>query len=337
MAAASEQEIGNMNTKKLWAPLFAGALMFGMASVAKADPIYMDFGAGGGVDGHVDSAEDGDDDQRTETFNQLGVFANTTTTQFDTDGSGTLSEGDRFSDNGHLNVTGLIPGGDSDNEGLNAFQGYQLTAEWNGLKGTASALSDNGDGTSTGNIVYDSVGNTTFNFYVDDRTGAVGTRTNFNYGADIGSDDDVDTTFNDGVLVLSVLITGGAGSNIFDNATGAFLRGTSTLIGEVTFALEDFFFFADGADFNDLIASLIKISMFIDQNTDNVETVAGPCGDGDATTICNPGDPLFIVDSDHDGSIDFVRIPEPASVLLFGLGFLALGGITLAGRRRQQA
>jgi hypothetical protein len=323
-----------MNTKILTS-LFAGALMFAMAGVAQADPIYMDFGAGGGVDGHVDQDGVGDTDQRTENFNQLGVFAQTTTTQFDTDGSGTLTDGDKFSDNGHLNVTGLIPGPNGDNEGLNTLQGYQLTAEWNGLTGTAEALSDNGDGTSTGNITYDAV-NTTFNFYVDDRTGALATRTNFNYGSDIGSDDDVDGTFTDGVLVLSVLITGGAGTNVFDNLTGAFLRGTSTLIGEVTFALEDFFFFADGdADLNDLLESLIKISVFIDQNTDNVETAAGPCGDGNPLTPCNPGDPLFIVDSDHDGSIDLVRIPEPASVLLFGLGFLMLGGITLATRRQQ--
>jgi hypothetical protein len=322
-----------MNTKILTS-LFAGALMFALAGVAQADPIYMDFGVGGGLDGHADADGAADPDQVTETFNQYGVFANTTTTQFDTDGSGSLTDGDKFSDNGHLNVTGLIPGGAGDNEGLNAISGYQLTAEWNGLTGTATALTDNGDGTSTGNIAYDAV-NTTFNFYVDDRSGALATRTNFNYGGDIGSDDDVDGTFTDGVLVLSVLITGGAGTNVFDNLTGAFLRGTSTLVGEVTFALEDFIFFADGdQDINDLIASLIKISVFIDQNTDNVETVAGPCGDGDDTTVCNPGDPLFIVDSDHDGSMDLVRIPEPASVLLFGLGFLALGGITLVARRQ---
>ena len=80
-----------------------------------------------------------------------------------------------------------------------------------------------------------------------------------NYGATVGETDDVDGTFNDGVLVLSVLITGGGGTNVFDSATGEFLRGTSTLIGEVTFALEDFFFFTDGQDINDLIASLIQL------------------------------------------------------------------------------
>jgi len=324
-----------MNTKILTS-LFAGALMFALAGVAQADPIYMDFSAGGGVDGHVDQDGVLDPDQVTETFDQLGVFAQTTTTQFDTDGDGTLSNGDKFSDNGHLNVTGIIPGAVGDNEGLNTLAGYQMTAEWNGLTGTADALTDNGNGTSTGVIHYDAVGNTTFHFYVDDRSGALATRTDFAYGGDIGSDDDVDATFNDGTLVLSILIVGGTGTNLFNNATGAFITGASVLLGEVTFALEDFFFFADGnQDINDLLGNLVQISAFIDQNTDEVETAFGPCGDGDPLTPCNPGDPLFFVDSTHDGSVELVRIPEPASVLLFGLGFLALGGITLVTRRQQ--
>src|SRR3546814_4380232 len=81
-----------MDTKALFAPLFAGAMVLGLAGVAQADPIYLDFSAGGGVDGHVDRDGATDPDQVTETFNQLGVFANTTTTQFDTDGSSTRSE-----------------------------------------------------------------------------------------------------------------------------------------------------------------------------------------------------------------------------------------------------
>jgi hypothetical protein len=321
-----------MNTKKLWAPLFAGALMFGMASVAQADPIYMDLGAGGGVDGHVNTDGAVDPDQQTGVFNQFGVFADTTTTQFDTDGSESLTDGDRFSDNGHLNVTGLIPG-ILDTEGLNTLGGYQMTAEWNGLTGVSTGLSPNPEDADEvlGNISYDAVGNTTFNFYVDSQTGGI-TQAQYN---GLGESDDVDATFNNGTLVLSVLIVGGEGTNVFDAATGTFLRGSSTLIGEVTFALAGFIFFADGCDFADLVSSLVQISVFIDQNTDNAETTAGPCGDGNPGTVCNPGDPLFIVDSDHDGSIDFVRIPEPASVLLFGLGFLALGGMTLVGRRQR--
>jgi hypothetical protein len=306
--------------------------MFGMASVAQADPIYMDLGAGGGVDGHVNTDGAVDPDQQTGVFNQFGVFADTTTTQFDTDGSESLTDGDRFSDNGHLNVTGLIPG-ILDTEGLNTLGGYQMTAEWNGLTGVSTGLSPNPEDADEvlGNITYDAVGNTTFNFYVDSQTGGI-TQAQYN---GLGESDDVDATFNNGTLVLSVLIVGGEGTNVFDAATGTFLRGSSTLIGEVTFALAGFIFFADGSDFADLVSSLVQISVFIDQNTDNAETTAGPCGDGNPGTVCNPGDPLFIVDSDHDGSIDFVRIPEPASVLLFGLGFLALGGITLAGRRQQ--
>src|SRR3546814_7949912 len=89
------------------------------------------------------------------------------------------------------------------------------------------------------------------------------------------------------------------------------------------FALEDYWVFADSdLDFNDLIANLVQISVFIDQNTDNVITTPSACS---LAGTCQPGDPLFVIDSDHDGSIEFVMVPEPASLLMFGLGFLALG------------
>lgn len=325
-----------MNTKALFAPLFAGALVLGLAGIAQADPVYYDLGAGGGVDGHTDRDGLVDPDQVTETFDQLSVFANTTTTQFDTDGSGTLTTGDRFSDQGHLNVTGLVPGGAGDSENLNNINGYQMTAEWTGLTGVSSApVPGSIPGTVVSGITYDSVGNATFNFYVDDTNNG---RTNFDYGATIAETDDVDATFNDGVLVLSVLIVGGTGTNTFDLA-GNFISGSSVLIGEVTFALNDFWFFADGdLDFNTLVGNLVEIAVKIDQNTDNATNTPGPCGDGNVATPCNPGDVLFVVDSDHDGSINFTLVPEPASLLMFGLGFLALGGISLASRRgRTQA
>ncbi|WP_193369789.1 PEP-CTERM sorting domain-containing protein [Pelagibius marinus] len=323
-----------MNKKTLFAPLFVGAMVFGLAGVAHADAVYMDFSAGGGVDGHTDLDGIIDPDQITESFDQLGVFANTTTTQFDSDGDSMLSDGDAFSDSGHLNVTGFIPGGGGDTEGLNSLGGYQLTAEWTGLTGTSTALSPNPEdaGELIGNITYDAVGNTTFNFYVDFGVNGAG-RTNFDYGATIAETDDVDATFNDGTLVLSVLIVGGEGTNVFDAATGDFLRGTSTLIGEVTFALADFWFFVDGdLDFNDLLGSLVEIAVFIDQNTDNVITTPSACF---LAGTCEEGDALFTVDSDHDGSIDFVlQVPEPASLLMFGVGFLALGAIGIAIRRQ---
>src|SRR3546814_10833299 len=139
-----------------------------LAGGAQADPIDLDFSAGGGVDCHVDRDGATDPDQVSETFNQLGVFANTTTTQFDTDGSSTLTDGDRFSDNGHLNVTGLIPGGTGDNEALNQLNGWQMTVEWSGLTGTSSALAPGSTpGTFVSGITYDAVGNAPFNFYVD--------------------------------------------------------------------------------------------------------------------------------------------------------------------------
>lgn len=320
-----------MNKNTLFAPLFVGAMVFGFAGIAQADPIYLDFGAGGGVDGHVNLDGAADPDQITGTFEQLNGYAETTTTQFDTDGDSQLSDGDRFSDSGHLNVTGFSPAVGGDTEGLNSIAGYEMSAAWNGLTGTSTALSPNpaDPGEAIGNITYDAVGNTTFNFYVD-----FAPRTNVDYGPTVASTDDDDASFTDGTLVLSVLIVGGEGTNVFDAATGDFLRGSSVLLGEVTFALEDFWIFALGdQDFNDLLESLVEIRMTLDQNTDDVNTTPSACF---VLGNCAPGDPLFVVDSNHDGSIDFsiVQVPEPASLLMFGLGFLALGGIGLATRRR---
>lgn len=331
-----------MNMKSLIAPLIAGAFVLGAAGAAKADAMYYDMCAGnaacllaltGGVDNWADQdgvePDSGVADSTSEVFNQLAVHAETRTTQFDTDGSGGLSDGDKFSDFGHLNVTNIVPGGGGDNEGLNTIAGFQLTAAWSGLTGTASNLVPGSTpGTFTSNISYDAVGNTTFDFFVDDNSGP-GTRTNFNYGASVSAADDNHASFVDGAAVLSVLIVGGFGTNTFD-AAGNFLTGSSVLFGVVDEALAGFLAFEDGdRDFADLIGSLIKIKVTIDQNTDNVATLPCPGSPG-----CTPG-ALFVVDSDHDGSIEFVLVPEPASVLMFGLGFLALGGVTLVTRRRQ--
>src|SRR3546814_18611606 len=89
-----------------------------------------------------------------------------------------------------------------------------MTAEWSGLTGTSSALAPGSTpGTFVSGITYDAVGNATFNFYVDDSGNG---RTNFDYGATVAETDDVDATFNDGALVLSVLIVGGSGTNPFE-------------------------------------------------------------------------------------------------------------------------
>jgi hypothetical protein len=324
-----------MNKNTLFAPLFVGAMVFGLAGAAQADPIYLDFGAGGGVDGHVDQDGGGDPDQVTGTFNELAVYAETTTVQFDSDGDSQLSDGDAFSDSGHLNVTGFIPSVGGDAEGLNTLSGYEMSAAWTDLTGTSTALSPNpADPTEViGNITYDAVGNTTFNFYVDFGVDGIN-RTNVDYGTTVASTDNDDGSFTDGTLVLSVLIVGGEGTNVFDAATGEFLRGSSVLIGEVTFALEDFWIFALGdQDFNDLLESLVQITVEIDQNTNDVITTPSACF---LAGTCEEGDALFVVDSNHDGSIKFslVQVPEPASLLMFGLGFLALGGIGLATRRQ---
>jgi len=59
----------------------------------------------------------------------------------------------------------------------------------------------------------------------------------------------------------------------------------------------------------------LKLTSNIDANTDNV--IQTPVG----------GDVLFVVDSDHDGSVSF-NVPVPGTVGLLGLGLLGMGGFT---------
>jgi hypothetical protein len=276
--------------------------------VAHAEPFYMDVSGAGGAGFFFPDA-----DTRTGTFNSVQVFANTTTVQNDTDGSGTLNAGDTFSDDGNANITSGLPVGDM--EGINLDNGAggtvgEITISWTNLTGTTTSVNNNPDGTTTTVTDYDS--GTVFSFFFEEPGDA-------DYGTSVGSADD--TGFTDGTLVLQITISDGTGANTFDTATGEFLTGSSNLNGTITFALEDFWFFAAGdADWNDLLGLGIVLTAQVDQNTNNVETVPGNC-----SPTPTPGCELFSINSDHDGSIEFARIPEPGTLLLLGIALLGLG------------
>ncbi|HBC56582.1 MAG TPA: flocculation-associated PEP-CTERM protein PepA [Gammaproteobacteria bacterium] len=286
-----------------------GASILAASSSAFATGFFYDVGVAGSAGTGFDA------NTLTGVAQQFAFSANTESVQFDDDGNPGLTVGDSFVDSGNAYINGLIASAIIDDEGLDSLGGYELTATWTGLSGTVTAF-DGVNQTTT----YDS--GTVISFYLD-------TALNRNDNGSLGLGDD--TGYGDGTKVLELTILGGTGSNLFSG--GAFVSGSSIIFGEITFALEDFFFFdsnGDGiadtsadSDANDLLdGGIIALSWNLDQNTDNV--------------VVGPGDPLnselFTVLSDHNGSIDFtVAVPEPGTLALMGLGLLGMGGLA---RRR---
>lgn len=308
---------------KKWIGLILSLNM--VAGVSQAQPIFLDFSAAGsqnpGSQG-LPPLLGGDLDTLTTVFDQLGLFANTSTTQYDTNNDGILGIGDKFSDVGHAVVTDLLPPL-GDDEGLGFLS--EMTIAWTNLTGVTTS-----DLTPLGNdlvqtIAYDTT-NTTFSFYFHGDADGPDGSPNADFGAHVGALDD--TGMDDGEKILEIQIVGGHGTNTFDNDSN-FISGSSLLMGEITFAKDNFWYFDNGDniadtgtdfDFNELIGQVVPITLrsAIDQNTDEVlvdTSVAGnpgPAGFGDA---------LFAVHSTHDGSAGFT-LPEPSTLPLIMLGML---------------
>ncbi len=292
-----------------------------------ADEVFIDV-SGAGTQNPGNAGTGFDADTLTSIFNQLQLFADTTTTQYDTNTGGQpgLNTGDRFLDTGHAVVTDMLPPF-GDDEGISNTS--EITIAWSGLSGVlTSDLTPIGvQGNLVQTLAYDP-NNTLMTFYFHgDATGP-----NSDAGV-VGSADN--TGFTDGEKILEMKVVGGSGTNTF-SGTGEFLSGSSILDGEIVYALNDFWYFDNGdsnadtgvdQDFFDLIGLQvpIKLEANVDQNTDKVVTdfsgagLAGPNGFGNQ---------LFMVHSTHDGSLDFsvspVSVPEPKTLPFFALGLILM-------------
>jgi hypothetical protein len=286
------------------------------AGVARAESIVIDVGAAGGSG--VSAFPIGDANTLTGLFDSMQFFANTTTVQYDNDGTPGQSVGDTFSDSGNANITGPIPTVDFEGINLAALGGGtvgELTVAWNNLNGFLSGVST--VGTST--VFTQTYTSGTFNFYFQEPG-------NIAFGTTTGSGDDTGVT--DGLLVLTLELNSAlsSGNAEFDSA-GNFLSGSSQINTAVTYALPGFWLMGGTDDFANLLLNNQIVLSFIDQNTDNVAQVGCTASDG---PNC-----LFRVFSDHDGSIEFtsVPVPVPGVLGLVGAGLLGLGLIGRGSRR----
>lgn len=271
------------------------ALMFLSPCSALATNVYWDLNVTS-----ITPANDG----LTGIFREMTFYAETTVVQFDDDGTPGFSVGDSFIDNGSLFGTALNPV-TIDNEGLGYL--WEATAPINNFGGIVTDIDVDPVNLDT-RIEY-SYTSGTVNLYVDQPKDA-------DFSSRVDSDD---SGFDNGTLVATFNLTYGLGYTFLDFTGGDVEnQGSGEFQFTSSYLLPGFWYDESGNDISDMPLSFF-IS-FVDFNVDDPILTAG-----DGTNF------LFTTNVTHDGSIEFVIIPEPATMLLLGAGLIGLAGI---GRRK---